>query len=522
MTEGIGRLTSAQSKWMRTVFVILCVGAVLLLTGCRALTATPTARPMPLQAETPTPAVQDIRHPVVAGSFYPSEPTELRDLIHALLDQAEPMPQEPIAVIVPHAGYLFSGAVAATAFRQLEGRRYEAIIVLGTNHSAADFRKIAVWPSGAYSTPLGLLPVDAELAQSIIEANPERIVADRSAQLAEHSIEVELPFLQCLDGCDAFVPIMIGEPSWENCQTLSEVLVKVLSGKKALIVASSDLSHYPSYQDAVSVDLSSLLAICSMDTAAVLNNTRGWITQGVPNLVCTMCGEGPVLTAMMAAQGLGANRGTLLHYANSGDTPYGDRDQVVGYGAVVLWQGKTAVLDADQRAELLQIARQTLVEYLSTGAIPDITPVAPVLRQPNGAFVTLKADGQLRGCIGNTWGREPLYRTAQQMAIAAATRDLRFAPLSVEELEDTRIEISVLSPLRYVHDAEEIRVGRDGLYITLGSDSGLLLPQVPVEQGWDRAEFLRQICFKAGLTADAWKEGALLYRFGAQVFGEEG
>lgn len=521
MTEESGGLTIARSTWVGPVLKVLCVVAVLLDGGCTATAPTPTDRPTPIHAETLAPVPEDIRHPAVAGSFYPSDPAELRDLIHALLDQAEPMPQEPIAVIVPHAGYVFSGAVAATAFRQLEGRRYEAVVVLGTNHRAAGFRKIAVWPSGGYLTPLGLLPVDAELAQSIIAANPEHIVADRSAQLAEHSIEVELPFLQCLEGYGAFVPILIGEPSLENCQILSNALIEVLSGKKALIIASTDLSHYPSYQDAVGVDLSSLLAICSMDPTAVIDNTSSWMIRGVPNLACTMCGEGPVLTAIMAAQGLGANRGTLLHYANSGDTPYGDRAQVVGYGAVVLWQAETTVLDAKQQEMLLQIARETLEEYLSTGTIAEIDSVAPELQQPNGAFVTLKKGGQLRGCIGSMWGREPLHQTVQQMTIAAATRDSRFPQLGVEELKDTSIEISVLSPLRYVHDAEEIQVGRDGLYITLGPDSGVLLPQVPIEQGWDRAEFLRQICFKAGLPADAWREGALLYRFGAQVFDEE-
>ncbi len=521
MKEGCSSLTTAQPRWMRMVVGLLTMAVIFSLGGCTPAAPEPTVTPTLIRPETSAQTADEIRQPVVAGSFYPAEPTELRELIGVLLDQAEWMPQEPIAAIVPHAGYVFSGPVAASVFKQLEGRQYEAIVVLGTNHSAAGFRKIAVWPSGAYSTPLGLLPVDFELAQSIIAADPEHIVADRSVQLAEHSIEVLVPFLQCLDGYDAFVPILIGEPSWENCQVLSEVLIKVLSGKRALIIASSDLSHYPIYEDAVSVDLSSLLAICSMDTAAVVDNTRSWIVRSVPNLACTMCGEGPVLTAMMAAQGLGANHGTLLHYANSGDTPIGDRGQVVGYGAVIFWQEETLVLDPPQQAMLLQIARQALEEYLVTGTFPELAPADPLLQQSKGAFVTLEKDGQLRGCIGTMWGGRPLQQTVQQMAIAAAFRDSRFPSLSVEELEDTRIEISVLSSLRYVHDVEEILVGRDGLYITLGMHSGVLLPQVPVEQGWDRAEFLRQVCLKAGLSADAWREGALLYRFGAQVF-EEG
>jgi AmmeMemoRadiSam system protein B/AmmeMemoRadiSam system protein A len=494
--------------------------AMLLLPACATPpTATPAATPTAI----PTPIVTRalIRQPVVAGAFYPAEPAQLQATVDALLEQAQQVPQQPIALIVPHAGYVYSGRVAATAFKQLEGREYEAVVVLGTNHRAGSFRKIAIWPSGAYSTPLGLVPVDGDLAQSILEADPQHIVADQEAQLNEHSIEVELPFLLRASGPIPFVPIMVGEPSWENCQSLSTALATVLRGKKALLIASTDMTHYPSYDEAVQVDSATLLAICSLDPQAVLENTRGWMKRGVPNLFCTLCGEGPTLVAMMTARELGANRASVLHYANSGDVPYGDKSQVVGYGAIMFWKGETGMLNAEEKATLLRVARETLEQYLTNGTMPRYTVDEPALLQANGAFVTLKNRGQLRGCIGQMRASQELFRTVQEMAIAAATEDPRFPPVREEDLKDIHIEISVLFPMQYVNAVDEIEVGRDGLYITLGPYSGVLLPQVATEQGWDRDEFLRNVCLKAGLPTDAWQKDAILYRFAAQVFGED-
>jgi len=501
--------------------IILCT---FLLTACLlpscAPQHTPTAAPSPTAAYTPTIAASDIRPPAAAGTFYPDDPAQLQEMVDSLLGQTQQLPQEPIALITPHAGYVFSGAVAAAAFKQLEGRRYEAIVLLGTNHYAAGFQRIAIWPSGAYSTPLGLLPVDSDLAQSILAADPQHIVADRGVHLAEHSIEVELPLLLRACGAVPFVPILIGQPSWENCQALSTALAKALRGKKALIIASTDMTHYPSYDDAVQVDTATLLAIQSFDPQAVVENSKRWLSRGVANLYCTLCGEGTVLTAMMAAKELGANRVTVLKYANSGDTPYGDKNQVVGYGALMFWKEETTMLNAEEKATLLRMARETLQQYLINGTMPQYQVNQPALKQTSGAFVTLKEKGQLRGCIGNMWSSQELYRTVQEMAIAAATGDPRFPAVSKEELAEIEIEISVLSPLQYVHAMEEIEVGRDGLYITLGPYSGVLLPQVATDWGWDREEFLREVCLKAGLPADAWQKGAMLYRFSAQVFGE--
>jgi AmmeMemoRadiSam system protein A len=223
---------------------------------------------------------------------------------------------------------------------------------------------------------------------------------------------------------------------------------------------------------------------------------------------------------MRVAEGLGANTISVLHYANSGDTPYGDREQVVGYGAVMFWRYTPPDLTQTQRQELLSLARTAVAGYLETGEIPDYEPDDLVLLRRSGAFVTLRQGDQLRGCIGRLWADQPLYQRVQEMAVAAATADPRFPPLTIDELDDVDIEISVLSPLRRVTDTQQIEVGSHGLVIRHAGRQGVLLPQVPVENGWDRGEFLENLCLKAGLMHGCWKDRPTLYAFTAVVFGE--
>ena len=348
----------------------------------------------------------------MAGTFYPAEPAALRHMVDDLMSQGTQQGQAPIALIVPHAGYVYSGGVAASAFKQLEGREYAAIVVLGTNHRAPGFDKISIWPSGAYSTPMGLLRIDESLAQELFDADPARIVADSSVQRAEHSIEVKLPFLYRLFGSKPFVPVKIGEPSWENCIALSTALVRVLKGRRGVIIGSTDLSHYPPYELAVSVYTCSMLAMSSLDPQAVMASTAFWMGRAGEGLTCTMCGEGPVLTTLMAAQGLGADRAAVLHYANSGDVSFRDRTGVVGYAALMLWRGEELV-PGSAHEELLRIAREALHAHGEGQPAAELVGVPPVLQQPKGAFVTLARGGELRGCIGNIWGTEPLARTVQ-------------------------------------------------------------------------------------------------------------
>jgi AmmeMemoRadiSam system protein B/AmmeMemoRadiSam system protein A len=507
-----------------TVLTTLLISLVL-VSACLGLP--PSQEPSAAIASTPTtPAPQvesdKVRAPVVAGAFYPEDAEELATMVDTFLDAVEDVDGEPIALIAPHAGYVYSGWVAAYAFKQLDGVTYDTIVIIGPNHRHPTFQDISVYAEGAFQTPLGYIAIDEDVAQALIDAD-ERIVFDPEVHTAEHSIEVELPFLQRIYEDFEIVPIIIGQPTEENVEAITEALVQVLGNRKALIIASSDMSHYPSYEDAIRVDTATLAAIETMNSQTLLATTIDNMTEGVPSLSTCLCGQGPVLTAMKAAHRLGANQVTILQYANSGDSPFVavDRSRVVGYGAVMFWRYEPPDLSADEKAKLLTTARESIAQHLGEGTLPQFTVTEPNLVRKSGAFVTLEQRGKLRGCIGHILAQQPLYTTVQQAAVSAATEDRRFPPLTIKELEEISIEISVLSPLKRVTDIEEIEVGRHGLIIVAEGTSGLLLPQVASEEGWDRQEFLEAVCRKAGLPEDAWQQGAALYTFTAIVFGEE-
>jgi AmmeMemoRadiSam system protein A len=237
-------------------------------------------------------------------------------------------------------------------------------------------------------------------------------------------------------------------------------------------------------------------------------------------LMTCACGEAAILVAMKTAQGLGADTTTILRYANSGDSPQGDKQQVVGYGAVMFWRYRPPALSPRQQESLLSLARSAIAEHLGGAPAADGSPVDPDLQRKSGAFVTLKLNGELRGCIGHMKADQPLDQAVREMALAAAFSDPRFPPLTLEELDKARLEISVLSPVRRITDTRQIRVGTDGLMIYQGGAQGVLLPQVPLEQGWDLDQYLQNLCSKAGLMPGCWNRGSALYTFTAEVFGE--
>ncbi len=504
-----------------SVAVVLCM----VLAGCEVAPPSVGERTPTVSASatstSPTPWPEMVREPAVAGSFYPDDPEELATMVDSFLEAVQGTDGEPIALIVPHAGYVYSGWVAAYAFRQLEGVAYETIVIIGPNHRHATFQNISVYARGAFQTPLGSIPVDEAVAQALLDMD-ERIVFEPDVHAAEHSIEVELPFLQRIYQDFKIVPIVIGQPTEENVEILTEALVQALGDRKALIIASSDMSHYPPYDQAVRVDSSTLAAMETMDPQAVLSAIRGSMTDGIPNLGTCLCGEAPVLTAMKVAERRGANQVTVLKYANSADSPFveGDRSQVVGYGAVMFWRYEPPELTAAEKDTLLTIARESIAQYLRDGTMPEFTITEPNLLRNSGAFVTLEQADELRGCVGHIFARQPLYAAVQQAAVSAATEDPRFPPLAADELNQITIEISILSPLKRVTNTESIEVGKHGVVIVAGGRSGLLLPQVASDEGWSREQFLEAVCRKAGLSDDAWRQGAALYTFTAIVFGE--
>jgi AmmeMemoRadiSam system protein B/AmmeMemoRadiSam system protein A len=522
-----GTRTEGRVKSSSVFKVILAMA--LLFVAIAACTEAPTTvgNPTPsvglAAAElTATMAPGMVRKPAVAGTFYPEDPEELGNMVDAFLAPVQSVDGKPIGLIVPHAGYAYSGWVAAYGFKQLAGVDYDTIVIIGPNHQDPTFRDISVYARGAFETPLGLVPVDEEVAQALIDAD-EHIVFHPEVHTQEHSVEVELPFLQRLYESPRIVPIAVGQPTEENVEVLSQALVRVLHGKRVLLIASSDMSHYPAYDDAVRVDTATLAAIETGDPERVLAAIEDSMSSGVAELATCLCGEGPVLAVMKAAAELGANQVTVLQYANSADSPLieADRSRVVGYGAVMLWRYEPPELDADERTRLLAVARESIAQYLKDGTLPPLDETEPDLLRKSGAFVTLEIGGELRGCIGHILAQDSLVSTVQQTAVSAATQDPRFPPLTAEELEKITVEISVLSPLRRVTNVDEIQVGTHGLFIVADGGRGLLLPQVATDEGWTRDQFLSAVCTKAGLPEDAWRSsGTALYTFTAIVFGE--
>lgn len=480
----------------------------------------------------------DIRKPAVAGSWYPGEVSALVKQIAGFFSEVDKVALEgrPQALICPHAGYMYSGKVAAKAYKLLEGEEYDSVVVVAPYHQHSFFRGCSVYDGDGYQTPIGVIETDYELAEQIAGINPlvyrSRQGHGTGASRAEHSLELQLPFLQVVLGKFKLVPIVMGDQDEESVHALGEVLASVLKGKNTLMVASTDLSHFHTDKEARRLDGKVQKALEAFDPDALLD----LLSSGEGEA----CGGGPIAAVMLAAKRLGCSGVTTVDYATSGNVT-GDFNEVVGYlsAAIVMSKKAQSALQEKRRidavmgvmaakrpdAKLTDSAKQKLHE-IAREAIAvnldgrDYQPEEiDELDIQRGAFVTLKIDGDLRGCIGQIRSREPLYKVIADMAVAAAFDDPRFPRLTRAEQQRLEFEISVLSPLVRVKRFSEIKVGRDGLMIKLDIHSGLLLPQVATEYGWNTTEFLEQTCLKAGLPKESYKDKyAEIYRFAAEVF----
>jgi AmmeMemoRadiSam system protein B/AmmeMemoRadiSam system protein A len=471
---------------------------------------------------------QKVRQAGVAGSFYPADPKALLAMIDDLLAHATPPPiHDPIlAVVAPHAGYQFTGPVAAYTYAELKGRKFSRVVVIGpTHHVAFDFT--SVYNGDAYATPLGTVRVDKTFARQLVKMSPTIQLSGKGHDItpagAEHSIEVELPWLQRVLGNFQLVPIVMGDQSYENSRALGVALAKLIQDKKTvgstLIVASSDLSHYHTYDEAETMDHKTLGALAVWDYFSMSQNFQAGIWEA--------CGGAPIVAAMIAAQRMGANQAMVLKYGNSGDTS-SVRTSVVGYSAdlfVKAQNGKAVEtpfsLNDHDKSELLALARKS-VEMAVTEhkQYEPGASASEALNQDRGAFVTLNEGGKLRGCIGYTSATKPLYLTVRDTARLAALRDPRFPAVSPSELPLLEYEISVLSPLRRVMDVQQIQIGRDGLVMKNGDNEGLFLPQVPVEQKWGLQKYLQELCVeKANMPSNCWQDpNTDIFKFTAVVF----
>lgn len=484
----------------------------------------------PARGIPPTWAQETVRRSILAGTWYPADPNELRNTIKEFLDTAEvkdelPQTAELIGIVAPHAGMVYSGPVAAYAYQVLQKHPADTVVVLAPSHRTA-FSGVAVYRQGPFATPLGLVPVKEDLIEALLRLCPD--VRDfPQAHEKEHAVEIQLPFLQTVLSSFRLVPLVMGNPSWESCNRLAQALVTLSSSHRFLVVASTDLSHYHTEKEARHMDGRLLERLERLESRLLWDD----LSSGA----CEACGAGPLVTLMLYAEKIGATNVRVLKYATSADVT-ADTARVVGYAAAAVFKNtarkhaspagdptvpEAPLLTQQEKAHLKDLARQTLAARLFGKAPPDIllSQLPQALQERRGAFVTLKKHGQLRGCIGQIDPQWPLAHTVSRMALAAAFQDPRFPPVTPDEWDALEIEVSVLSPLVRLVDVSQVRVGTHGLYVRKGSRSGLLLPQVPLEQGWNSEIFLRQTCRKAGLDFDAWKDPETeIYVFTAEVF----
>lgn len=518
----------------------------------------------------------NVRPAAVAGQFYPADRQELETDVKQYLSAATKTGiHAPVrAVIVPHAGYVFSGQTAAEAFAQLDPKvHYEHIFLLGPSHhiGLAGASVATAWD--AYQTPLGTVRVDTALCQHLVDEN-KVLVFEPRAHDREHCLEVQLPFLQVqLGEVPPIVPVIIGTEDYYTLQDIARALAPYFTPRN-LFVISSDFSHYPCYDDAERVDKRTGDAVASGSLHAFLRALSDNADEHVRNLATSACGQAAIAVLLMMAE---KEKGLEMHhlaYCNSGDSPYSGHDQVVGYHAFVMTEKEKTKGEAEQEDTTKQgILRETSKEEGSkkdvsietkmkkektkedksdeatathTSAKSDIAdepfvlsdstrqqlldiawksirrqqvavPTNPELLRKGGAFVTLTENGRLRGCIGHFGEDVPLWQVVEVMAHDAAYRDPRFQPVTPEEWDQQSIEISVLSPLKRIHDISEFHYGQEGIYIKKGWHSGTFLPQVAGEVNWTKEEFLGHCAQdKAGLPWDGWKD-AELYTYKVEI-----
>jgi AmmeMemoRadiSam system protein B/AmmeMemoRadiSam system protein A len=468
-----------------------------------------------------------VRPSALAGMWYSADPAELKQQVGQYIAGAALPKVEGriVALAVPHAGHVYSGPVAGYGYALLKDMDIHTVILAGPSHRQR-FPGVSINLQD-YETPLGRVAVNRDLAEKIIKAGGNRFASYPEVHAKEHCLEIQLPFLQVVKPGVRIVPILFGSDDDETRMLLAKAMAEAAKDPGVLVIASTDLSHFHDAGTARNMDGALIEKVKAYDTDAV--------SKALADGSVEACGGGALVSVMTAARMLGADKAVALKYAHSGMVSR-DNTKVVGYMAVAFTSsatGKTPAqaeeppcgvdlgLNKTEQGILLKIARQAILAELDNRDYTLPADLTSNLEMPRGAFVTLKRNGQLRGCIGHIVSKRPLAETVAVCAVQAAFHDPRFNPLQKSEVEGLTLEVSALTPFEQVTDTNTIEVGKHGLLIRKGYYQGLLLPQVPVEQGWDRVTFLNQTCRKAGLPSGAWKEeSAELFRFSAQVFGE--
>ncbi len=472
----------------------------------------------------------------LAGRWFPADAAELRRMIGGLVPVPRPAAVAGVcAVVVPHAGYQYSGKVACQVYARLVPDACERVVILGPTHSISMHGKVSVPDADFLETPLGRVAVDTDFVAAL-RSSPQ-VLCDPRAHQHEHSDQIQLPLLQTfLGGRIRVVPIVVGQMDSQSSRRFAGLLRPLLDAR-TLVVVSSDFTHYgPNYgyvpfardvpRQIDALDHQVFARLAAIDVAGfhdLLQKTQA-----------TVCGANSIaiLLELLPKDA----QVQEVAYDTSGRM-LGDWENSVSYlGAICVadWRAPqppdrlrvedTVPLDEEDCCQLLKLARATLEHAVRHGRAPAVEAtgvgIRPGMQQTMGGFVTLHLCGQLRGCIGEIEPRRAIWQVVRDRAVSAALEDPRFVPVTSGETPDIRIEISALTPARPVASYRDIVVGKHGMTIAKRGRSAVFLPQVAPEQGWDLATTLTHLSRKAGLPADAWKEGAAFTVFEAQVFHE--
>ncbi len=430
-----------------------------------------------------------IRNPVVAGQFYPGLASQLKEMIRGMVDE-KATKEEVIGLVSPHAGYPYSGPVAGATISRIKFK--DTFIIIGPNHTGRG-KPLSIMTEGTWETPLGQVEIDSELAKQILAAS-SHLEEDYPAHQYEHSIEVQLPFLQYFKPDIRLVPIILAYHNGATYKAIGKDIAKAIKelNKKVVIMASSDMTHYEPQESAQKKDAKAIEAVLDLNEDELLKR--------VDELNISMCGYAPTASLIAAAKELGATSAELVKYQTSGDTT-GDYSAVVGYAGIII--------KGYEMSPLAKLAKETVETFVKEGKTPQPEELTPEMRERAGVFVSIHKLRELRGCIGTF---EPTQNNiAQEIivnAISSATRDPRFSPIAPNELKDLSFNVDVLTTPEPIESKDQLDPKKYGVIVEAGLRRGLLLPDL---EGVDTVDYQIDICRqKAGIAPD---EPVKLYRF---------
>lgn len=521
-----------EKNRLRLMILFVCALCALSVTSCKKTQAAVKEAVKPEKEEPAKPAKAVLRS-TLAGNWYPADACTLSRQIAGFFEKADVEPiNNVIALILPHAGYQYSGQTAAFGLKTAN-KQYKRVIVIGPSHYVPMEDVLSVPMATHYETPLGQMPLDVEFIGKLLKYPIFQNIPQANER--EHSTQIEVPLLQYAQKDFKLVPIVAGDCSEETIIKAGNIL-KNLIDNDTLVIASSDFTHFgPNYgyvpfrenipEQLKQLDMGAFEYIKALDYKGFLEYRSKTST--------TICGYIPIsILLSMLDKSVEAK---LIKYTTSGEVT-GDYTNSVSYFAIAFsgkWgnssvikpEAKANELSKEDKKQLLALARKSLVYFLQKRRAPEVSElnvtVSDAMKLQRAAFVTLKENSQLRGCIGDIFPRQPLYKSVISNAINAGVNDWRFSPVTEAECNNITIEISALTPPAPIASSNEIRIGTDGVVLSKNGHSAVFLPQVAPEQGWNVSQMLTQLSLKAGLPPDAWKEGASFLVFQADVFGED-